>query len=551
MIRRIILVCAMLWSGILAAQITSFPKPNYFRETFAKPAVRVELQPPVRLKDFVVRGKDGPQLELSVHDFLELVMANNTDIAITRLTVDNAQNAITRSFGVFDPLATARWTSTRSKSPTSDTLQGASTLNTLLQPANFQFSQLTQSGASYNVSFFGQKQTTNSGFQNFNPALNSSFGINFAQPLLKNRGLYVNRLPIMAARSRFRVNDYLLRDRILSIVSDAENVYWDVVFARENLRVQESARELAAESLKRAQQELDLGAMSPLDIYNPQQTLATAEIGVSQARFQLLQREDALRKQISVDLNPDLRKLPVVLTETVAPPTQSVSLDADAAVQKAMLIRPDLKAATQNLDVDDLSIRIASNQLRPDLSLIGGYTTQGRGGVFYDRSQLSSGGLPIVNTIPGGFADALDQLFGFGFPVYSFGLQLRLPIRNRAASADLADAVVQKKRDALTARSTEQQVRLDVLTAVNQVESAKESVKLAKVALEFANKYLDAEKKKYELGTSQIFFVLQAENALVNAESSVVQNSIQYRRNLLGLLRRTGELLEERGIAVQ
>ena len=100
-------------------------------------------------------------------------------------------------------------------------------------------------------------------------------------------------------------------------------------------------------------------------------------------------------------------------------------------------------------------------------------------------------------------------------------------------------------------RSVEQQVRLDVLNAVNQVESSKKAVELAIKAREYAQKYLDAEKKKYELGTSEIFFVLQAQAALVNADATVVQNSVNYRRNLLNLLRRTGDLLEERGIAVQ
>ena len=130
-------------------------------------------------------------------------------------------------------------------------------------------------------------------------------------------------------------------------------------------------------------------------------------------------------------------------------------------------------------------------------------------------------------------------------------MTLNLPIRNRNASANYADQLVSKKTDALTARRTEQQVRLDVLNAVSQTEAAKNSVRLAKVAKDFSQKYLDAEQKKYELGTSQIFFVLQAQTALVNADSAVVQNEITYRRNILNLLRKTGELLEERGIAIQ
>jgi outer membrane protein TolC len=213
-----------------------------------------------------------------------------------------------------------------------------------------------------------------------------------------------------------------------------------------------------------------------------------------------------------------------------------------------------LRALNQNLDVDDLQIRSAHNQLRPDLSLTGGYTSQGRGGIYYQRQNIfgDTGTASAITTIiPGGFGDALDQLFGFGYPVYAFGLQLRLPLKNRAASADLADALVQKRQDTLAVRSLEQQVRLDVLQAVSQVESSKAAVKLAAIAVDFAQKRREAEQKRYDLGTTELFFVLQAQNDLVTAQSTLVRQSINYRQNLLNLIQRTGELLEQRGIAIQ
>lgn len=535
-------------SAVAYAQVTAFPRAAYFREAFSKPVTKVELRPPVRLEDFVVEGK----LELSLRSYLELVMANNTDLAIQRLTVELAQNNITRQFAPFDPAIFARFTSTRSKTPANDVLSGASTLNTLAQPATFQYQQTMQSGTQYNVNFFGQKFSTNNAFQNFNPALNSNLGINFIQPLLRNRGGYVNRLPIMAARSRLRATEYNLADTVLKIVTDAENAYWDVVFFQENVRVQEAALDLAGQALKRAQRELELGAMSPLDIYQPQQQYAQAQIQVSQFRYFLMQREDALRRQIGADLDPTVRKLPIVLTESPAAPPETVPIDGEREVERAVSLRPDLKAAVQALDIDDLNMRSAKNAMLPDLALIGGYTSQGRGGPLYERTHVfgDPGRSNIVRVIPGGFNDALDQLFGFGFPIYQFGVQLRLPVRNRAAAADLADAQVLKKRDSLQVRNTQQAIRLDVLTAVNEVESSKASIKLAVVARDFAQKRLDAEQKKYELGTSQIFFVLQAQNDLINAESAVVRESINYRRNQLNLLRRTGELLEERGVIV-
>ena len=232
--------------------------------------------------------------------------------------------------------------------------------------------------------------------------------------------------------------------------------------------------------------------------------------------------------------------MPIELTETVSPEVDAPPIDAEKEVSKGLVNRPDLKSALQSLDIDDLGISSAKNELLPDLELTGSYSTQGLGGVYYPT--FGEPGLP------GGFGDALSQMFGFGYPMYSFGLTLRLPIKNHAASADMADALVAKKRDSLNVRTVRQQVRLDVLTAVNFVESSKDAMKMAVVARDFSKKYMEAEQKKYELGNSTIFFVLQAQGALVSAESSVVQNAVSYRRNLMNLLLRTGDLSGAAGL---
>jgi outer membrane protein TolC len=538
----------ILTSGAFA-QLTSFPKPDYFRETFQKTKTNVELKDPVKLQDYVHEGK----LELSLKDYLALVMANNTDIAIQMLSVETPKNAILRSFATWDPLATASFTSQKSTTPASDALQGASTVVSLSQPANFTYQQLLPTGTSYTATFSAQKSTTNSGFSTFNPALNSNLSIRFSQPLLKNRGTYVNKLGLMSARSRLRISEYNLRNNLLGMVNNAENAYWDVVSARETLKVAQFGQNVAEEFLKLSQKQLDLGALSPLDIYNPQQQLANAKLTVSQAEFTLIQKEDALRRQIGVDLDPQIRPLPLVLTETVDV-AEGGGMDRESEVQKALNMRPDLKSAVQNLDVDDLAIRSARNGLLPNLALTGSYQTQGRGGVFYQRQNVFTGdgsSSSILTQIPGGFPDALSQMFGFGFPVYSFGVTLQLPIKSHQASADMADAIVAKKRDALNVRTTQQQIRLDILNAVTNLDGSKEQLKLAKIAREFAQKNMDAENKKYELGTEINQNVILAQNVLVQAESSVVTNQINVRRSLLNLLTKTGELLDERGIVVQ
>jgi outer membrane protein TolC len=545
-IRLSAVICLLV--GGAAAQTTSFPKPSYFREILARTRTRVELNDPVKLRDFLVDGK----LQLSMKSYLQLVMANNTDIQLQFLTLETPKNAITRALSTWDPTATANFNSTRSTSPSVTALSGANTLVSLSQPANFSFNETLPTGMQYSVGYSASKSTTNSSFATLNPSLSSSLNVAFSQPLLRNRGAYINRLNLMMARSRFHIAGSTLRSNLIQLINSAENAYWDVVQARENLRVAESARKLADDSLKLSQKELELGAISPLDIYNPQQQLANADLGVSQARFSLAQVEDTLRKQMGADLDPTLRRLPLELTETAETAIDSQPLDAEAYITRALGARPDLKATVQTLDIDDMSIHQAKNEILPSLSLTGSYTSQGVGGVLYQQSTDSLTGVPVTTApIPGGFGDALSQMFGFGYPMYSFGLNLTLPIRNHTATADMADALVQKRHDALTVRNTQQQIRLSVLQAVSNVESSKESVKLALVARDFAAKYLDAENQKFTLGSEPMQFVLQAQTQLSQAESAVVQAQVGLRRNLLNLLTQTGELLDERGIVVQ
>jgi len=548
MLLRTLITGILLAAGAFA-QMSSFPKRSYFRETFSKSQPKVELKDPVRLKDFVV----GDKLELSLKNYLALVMSNNTDIQLQMLSLETPKNAIQRAFGIWDPRATAQFTTNRATTPPTSALDGAVELKTLNQPLTMSVTQLLPEGLNYTVSWGGTKTTSNSTFNNYNPALSSNLAIAFQQPLLQNRGAYVNRLNLMSARSRLKISEFGLKGQMLNLISNAESAYWDVVAARENLKVAEGARNVAAEFLKLSQKQLELGALSPLDIYNPQQQLATNEVSVAQAKFTLTQREDALRKQIGADLDPQVRALPIVLTDVAEMPLESINYDKEESIGLAMQNRPDLKQATQSLDVDDLSIQQSRNALLPNLSLIGNYNINGRGGVFLQRTNVFNDGIssPVLTSIPGGLGDALSQMFGFGFSTYQLGLRLSLPIRNRAASADMADAIVRKKQDTLNVRTTQQTIRLDILNAITNVESSKESVKLAKVARDFAQKALDAENKKYELGTELSQNVLLAQNALAQSESTVVTNQIALRKNLLNLWVKTGTLLDERGIVIQ
>lgn len=368
-----------------------------------------------------------------------------------------------------------------------------------------------------------------------------------SQNLLRGRGRYVQRIPIMVAQSRLAQTEEQVRERILTLIFQAENAYWNAINSRERLKVEENNLEISRAFLEQEKLRLELGAISPLDIFQPEQNFANAQVRVTQERYRLQQFEDAVRRWIGADLHPDFRHHPLELTEPVEPRFYMEIPDPEEVVARALGNRPELAQTRRALEIDDLNIKGFTNDIRPDLSINANYSSQGRSGNFFDRRGL---GGSIAEVIPGGFPQAIDQLFQFRYPTYGFGLVLQLPLRNRRAAADLANAAIQKKRNLYNLRSDEQTVRLEVLQAISGVELSKAAVNQSRIALGFAQKRLDAEQKKYDLGVNTAFFVLQAQNDLVDAQAQVLAQAIAYRRSLLTLLQSTGELLGARSIAL-
>ena len=536
----------------LAAQVSSkmnsaldgFSAPwlgssNYWRKNFSRLDKSVTLRPPIKLKDFVVDGR----LRLSLRDYLDLVVNNNTDIGIQRLTLETPMNAIQRASAIFDPTITANYSATRAETPATNQLQGANVVSSLSQPFSARVQQLTPLSTTLFSQMNINRSSTNDSFQTYNPSYSPTWQMGFNQPLLRNRGRYITKLPITIAKAQRLSAEQGFYDQIQRLLVTSENSYWDTVSARERLRVQREALKLAEASLERSRREVELGATSPLEIFQPEQNAASAKLNVVQIEYQLQQAEDILRRQIGADLDPDVRVLPIELTENISAGVDKTQFDREQMVSLAYEKRPDLKTVRNNIQVNDLQIDSSMNSLKPLLNLQGTYSTQGRGGNY-----RVPGSNPVV-IVPGGLSDALGQFFTYS--TYSFSLNLNLPLRDRAASANLADAVVSRKLNALRLRNTEQSIRQEVLTAVSQVESSRANVQLAEIAVDFARKRAEADQKRYDLGVINIFFLLSAQNDLTVAESQLVNAQVAYRRNVLTLQQRLGTLLESKNIVIQ
>jgi outer membrane protein TolC len=535
----------LLAASTLSAQFDTFPAINYFKEQWSRPPLGVEIESVSRLDDFLVNGK----MQLSLRSYIELVMANNPDINLQKLAVYEQQNLIEAAHSPFDPLLDLSFNANRSTNQSTDVLQGAAVRSRLTQNAGITYEQTFDTGTRYTVGFSGVRSGDNSSFTSFNPSLTHRFQLGFTQPLLRDRGRYIQRIPIMIAESRLDLTAAQVRGQIINLLAQAENAYWNVVEARENLDVARNNLQLRSAFLDRSRRELELGAISPLDIYQPEQQFASAQVAVTQIQYRLEQVEDVVRRWIGADLDPDIRTVPIELTEAADPPASVPVLNREEQVARALELRPAIEQYRRLLEIDDLNIRASTNDLRPELNLTGNYISAGQAGIFYERSLVDDA--PAPPPTPLGWTTSLDQIFQFRYPTYSMGLTLNLPLRNRRAAADVANSSIQKKRDLYQLRSQEQRIRQEVLNAVAGVELAKAALEQATVARDFAQKRVDAEQKKYDLGVQVAFFVLEAQTDLAAANADVVAQSIAYRRSMLDLLESTGELLEARGVTIQ
>jgi outer membrane protein TolC len=501
---------------------------------FHRPSAPVQVHGPSRVDEFVVNGK----LRLGLEDAILLTLLNNSDVNVDRAQFDLSQFAVQRARSPFDPLFIAGFTPTRSTLPSASALNGASTLSTLNQTSSTSYSQQFQSGTGVSVGMSTTRATTNSSFATVNPSFTSGLTFSLSQPLLRRFGFFANRAPIIIAQRGVRQSRATFESQLNDTVQRVINQYWDVVQARKTLEVLKKSLELAEASYQRDKRALELGALPPLDIYRSESQVAQRKVPVIQAEYSLKQVENTLRQTIGADLDARAGALDLELIEVADTNGKLEIVDLQESLANALKNRPEIDAQNQQLAIDDTNAKLASNNLRPDLSLNASYTSSGLGGVVFDNST----GTPVL-VANGGFSDSFSQVGGFSFPTYSMGLQLRFPIRNSAAAADLGTALVSKRRSIYQLRSLQQSISTEVKNAVHDLEQAELVITAAQASRDLSAKNLAAEERKYQLGAQTIFFVLDAQNQLSQAEQSLVQAQISYQKALAEVDHATGSLL--------
>ena len=490
------------------------------------------LPAPQGLEDHVANGK----LVLTLDDSIRLALANNTDIHIDRTQMDFALDILGRAHSLFDPVATSSFADTRTKSLPTSSLQGAPLVSNLTQTTLLGYQQLLPTGTSFQTAFSANKFSSNSSFSTVNPSLSTSIQFTVTQPLLRNFGLFPNRAPILLAQSNLKQARANFTAEVNAIILQVVGNYWAVVLARENLDVQRKSLDEAQRSYDHDKKALSLGALPPLDIYRSESQVASRRVGVIQAEYALKQTIDTFRRDIGADLDPDFRALDLDLTDQPASAGELPSVDIATALTRALSNRPEFEAAREQLAIDEFNVRLAHNSLKPDLELSGFYWGNGL--------NSSPAGVDI------GLTGSLSQSLHFTYPTYGASLSLNLPVRRHSAQANLADALISRSRDQYQERRTNQSITLEVTNAVHALEQAKLSMEAAKVAEDLARETLHADERKYELGAETVFFVLDAQNQLAQAELSLIQSQIGYQLAVAQLDHAMGDLLDHHHVQI-
>lgn len=493
------------------------------------------LPAPEGLQDHAANGK----LVLTVDDSIRLALANNTDIHIDRSQIDFALDNLGRAHSPFDPVATSSFTDIRAKSLPISTLQGAPLVSNLTQTTLMGYQQTFATGTNFQTSFNANKFSSNSSNSTVNPSLQTIVQFTVTQPLLRNFGFFPNRAPILIAQNNLKQARANFTSEVNSIILQVVGDYWSVVLARENLEVQRKSLEEAQKSYDHDKKALSLGALPPLDIYRSESQVASRRVGVIQAEYALKQTADGFRRDIGADLDPNFRALDLDLTDQPAPVGELPTVDIAAALTRALANRPEFEVAREQLASDELNIRLAHNNLKPDLELSGSYSGNGLNN--------STGG---PNGVDIGLTGSLSQTFHFTYPTYGASLTLNLPIRRHSAQANLADALINRGRDQYQERRTNQSITLEVTNAVHALEQAKLSMEAAKVAEDLARETLHADERKYELGAETVFFVLDAQNQLAQAELSLIQSQVGFQLAVAQLDHSTGDLLDHHHVQI-
>jgi outer membrane protein TolC len=360
--------------------------------------------------------------------------------------------------------------------------------------------------------------------------LSSSLGFNYTQPLLRNFTIDATRQQVLVSRKNREISDVQLQQSITSTMRNVKNAYWDLVYAINNLAVQQQSLQLAQQSYRDNRARVEIGTMAPLDIVQAEAEVAQREEAVILAEAAIRRQEDVLRSLIS---NPadqsDFWTMRIEPSEL--PAFTPIAVNADEAVRNALANRTDLNVTRKQLESNDISIRYFRNQSMPDINALVNYSAYGLAGT---RLELTPGLNPVVlNRSPRNFGGALSDIFATDYPTWSLQLQVNYPIGASNAEANLARARLQDTQSRKQLQANEMVVATQIRDLARNVTTNGQRVESTRAARALAEKRLEAEQKKFTAGMTSSFFVTQAQRDLADARNRELRAIIDYLKSAI------------------
>ncbi len=514
--------------------------------------------------------ESSPRLELTLADAVRIAFENNLDIRIVRYDAVSAAEGVRTARGRFEPvfnLGTPGLTQLNPfpsggafggggsfggfgfvdlRSPSSSQLAGADTLTSKSFTTRFDVQKLFEFGTRVDVSYSVGRNRSNSVFQSLNPSWDNTLAISIVQPLLRGRGREAAAAELLLARANERVSAEAFRAQVEGVLLQVEQAYWQLVFAQRDLEVKQLSVQLAREQLERTRAQVEVGLIAPVEVTQAEVQVAARETDLINARNALEDARDALRALLRAEALPAGWDTPIEPIE--APTVEPRTIDLDSEVRAALARRPEVAQAAAAIRARNVQVAASRDALQPRVDLLAQVSTNGIGGDLIVRE-----GFPgrVVEVIPGGYGDAVDQLFGLDFVSWRVGLNVSLPLGNSTAQGQYAQATIAEDQARARLESVRQQIELEVRRAVRGVQAAAEAAAAARKTRELAERQLAIETDRFEVGMSTNFEVLQFQDDLAAARSAELQALIRYRLARAELERATGRLLEDYGLRLQ
>jgi outer membrane protein TolC len=487
---------------------------------------------------------------LSLKECILKTVKNNFGLAVEVLTPEIADVSVTLAAEKFMPSLSVNYNKQDANSASYSFLDASETVSTLQSDYTFQVSQLIPTGGNFSLSLYRYMTDTNRRATTINPRFGSTLRFTFSQPLLKDFGFKMNRREIIVAQNNRDISEKNFRRALEDTIYTVENAYWNLVYSIENLKVRRQSLKLAQELLEKNRAEIEAGTLAPIEILSAQSDVATREADILEAEAMVKNNEDLLKTIIN--LPAEVKNADAVrIVPSDSPSVIKQDLSLEKALQAAMEKRPELQATRIDLQNKELNLSYARNQLLPNLSLQASYWSPGISGdqILYEGGNALTG--EIIGKIPGPSSNALKDAFNFKYENWSLGLTLSYPLGSFFSRALHAQTKLSLEQARLKLKDQEQQIFLEIKTAVRAVQTNYQRVEAYRAARELAQKKLEAEEEKLKVGLSTNYFILQYQRDLANAQIMELKAIVDYNISLAHLNRVQGTGLEEQSAGVR